>query len=186
MTPVEKVLRDNLIAIIDAYRKATGRSMTAISRAFYGKAKHLDLFKAGTADIALEKYGAMIQAFQDKWPPGAPFPFLRSLIVEMPKEKRGQQSRPPVRQEPNRLSAPDHENAAEPDRRKRGHRGRPDAAAAGSGNDHVAGAASSHHRGSSGKNNCVDAAVHSDRRRGKPRRKPARGRREAPLKRRES
>lgn len=174
MTPVEKVLRDNLIAIIDAYRKATGRSMTAISRAFYGKAKHLDLFKAGTADIALEKYGAMIQAFQDKWPPGAPFPFLRSLIVEMPKEKRGQQSRPPVRQEPNRLSAPDHENAAEPDRRKRGHRGRPDAAAARSRDDRVAGAASPRHRRSSPGDHRVDAEANPRRRRGKPRRRPAR------------
>jgi hypothetical protein len=45
---IEKTLRANLLAIVAAYRKATGASLAAVSRKFYGKVPFLAQSSSGT------------------------------------------------------------------------------------------------------------------------------------------
>ena len=81
---IETVARDNLKALAHAYSKATGRTVTAISKEFYGNVNVFDAFFAGDQSIRLSIYSGIIKEMIRKWPPEAEFPYLRAIIFPRP------------------------------------------------------------------------------------------------------
>lgn len=76
----------NLLAIAEAYRRATGKTMGQVSKQFYGNSGFFAELRAGTRSISVEKIDEMIVAFQAAWPKGAPRPFMHA--VHMWKSRR--------------------------------------------------------------------------------------------------
>src|ERR1700688_798269 len=86
---IAKTLRENLRLIVSAYRKATRKSLEAVSREFYGKTPFLRAYFAGEGKISTEKYGDVYAMFLEKWPEQADWPFLRSIVFDRPDRKMG-------------------------------------------------------------------------------------------------
>ena len=78
----EKTVRDNLLAIADAYRKATGDSMAKIGKKFYGRADFFARLKAGECRISLVQVDAMLKQFKKEWPKKAVWPFTRAIFMD--------------------------------------------------------------------------------------------------------
>lgn len=135
---IEKLLRENMLKVVAAYRKATGKSLDAVSREFYGKTPFLREFAAGNGSISIKKYGHLYRLFLKRWPAGGDFPFLRSIVFEMKKSgttvRKGLVGRPS-----NRIFPPDHED--EPTKQAKRRNGT-DAPGARRRDDRVAGPAS--------------------------------------------
>lgn len=78
---MEQVIVANVLAIAAAYRKATGKSLTQIGKAFYGRGDFFDGLKDGSRSISVRQLDAMIAQFRAEWPEGAPWPACR--VVSM-------------------------------------------------------------------------------------------------------
>lgn len=87
MTDFERVCRDNLLKIADAYARATGTARTTVSRKFYGQHGFFDDLAAGNCSITLSKFGSVVDAFRDRWPPNAEWPFTRAATISRPRKK---------------------------------------------------------------------------------------------------
>jgi hypothetical protein len=72
-------LRANLLAVADAYMKATREKQRTVSRRFYGHPDFLARFRAGKSSITLDKYDELMKAFYDAWPEGTARPYLRPI-----------------------------------------------------------------------------------------------------------
>jgi hypothetical protein len=84
-------IRENVRAIVKAYAKATGRSLTGISKQFYGNADFLPLFFAGKHSVSVKKledmlYGA--EGIVSRWPEDASWPSCRVVVFRGPKPGR--------------------------------------------------------------------------------------------------
>jgi hypothetical protein len=77
----EILIRQNLNALVAAYRKATGKSLTSISKEFYGRGDFLREFQAGRHTISVDRLGAMIRQFEERWPDGEKMPVLRPIFM---------------------------------------------------------------------------------------------------------
>lgn len=75
----EQIIKENLLAIADAYAKATGFSIATISRQFHGNQAFLGDFKKGERSITVSKMEEMLAAFRAGWPPGAKWPPTRPI-----------------------------------------------------------------------------------------------------------
>jgi len=85
---IAQVLRENLRAIVGAYRAATRASLSAVSKRFYGNANFLQLFFAREHSVSLDKYDAFVDAIRAEWPSGAEWPYLRAALIAPPDPKR--------------------------------------------------------------------------------------------------
>jgi hypothetical protein len=77
----EETIRKNLLAIVAAYRRATGQSMTSVSKRFYGRGDFLREFQAGRHTISVDRLGAMIRQFDEEWPEGADKPSTTPVFM---------------------------------------------------------------------------------------------------------
>jgi hypothetical protein len=75
------VIKDNLLAIVSAYRKATGKSLTTVSKEFYGRGDFFDAFKRGEHTISIDRLDSMIDKFRSEWPEGQVWPATRSVLM---------------------------------------------------------------------------------------------------------
>lgn len=77
-------VRTNLLAIVAAYRKATGLSLATVSARFYGNAGFLSEYKAGRQTISIDKLDEMIGKFRKEWPENAEWPYLGAIFFDRP------------------------------------------------------------------------------------------------------
>lgn len=81
-------VRKNLLAVVSAYRKATGASDSEVSKRFYGNVSFIDKFRSGDHSISVDKLDAMIADFRAKWPEGAEWPMLRPIFMDRQAQAR--------------------------------------------------------------------------------------------------
>lgn len=78
---IERIVRDNLIAIAAAYHKATGKSLTQVSHEFYGNGDFFGRLRRGEQSISVKKLEEMVEAFRAAWPKEARWPATRPIIM---------------------------------------------------------------------------------------------------------
>lgn len=81
---ISQPVRENLLAIADAYVKATGLSPTTVSRKFYGNQKFFDDFRSGECSITVPKLEEVVQKFSDEWPAGLRWPKVKPILMDRP------------------------------------------------------------------------------------------------------
>lgn len=79
---ISKTVKANLLAIVAAYRKATGATVPEVSKKFYGNTNFLDEFRDGEHSISLKKLDGMVAKFREEWPEGAEWPYLRPAFMD--------------------------------------------------------------------------------------------------------
>ncbi len=80
----EELARKNFKAIVAAYRKASGRSETALSKDLYGNTTFLAEFFAGRQSVSLKKMGEMLDLLRDTWPAEAEWPYCPAIFFRGP------------------------------------------------------------------------------------------------------
>lgn len=90
---VEEIVRANLLAIVAAFCKATGRSLISVSKEFYGNRDFFAKLSSGTRlivgspsrpggfSISLRKLDMMLDKFRAEWPRGTPWPATRLIAM---------------------------------------------------------------------------------------------------------
>jgi hypothetical protein len=80
-----KQIRKNLFAILAAYRKATGKSLSTCSREFYGKSSFFAKLEKGGPpkgqSVSLDTLDEILNRIRAKWPEDADWPFLPSIYM---------------------------------------------------------------------------------------------------------
>ena len=84
---ISNVLRANLKQIVSAYRKATGATLSQVSKRFYGNASFLEAFFGGTQSISLKKFDEMLKDLAAEWPDKAEWPYCRAVIFPTPTKR---------------------------------------------------------------------------------------------------
>lgn len=64
----DQLIVNNLILIAKTYAEVTGRSLTAISKEFYGRGDFFAELEKGEQTISLGRFGKMMTDFREKWP----------------------------------------------------------------------------------------------------------------------
>lgn len=77
----KEIVVENLLAIVAAYRKATGKSLTAVSKEFYGRGDFFDQLGRGTHTISIDRLSAMLDYIRRNWPEGADWPLTRPIFM---------------------------------------------------------------------------------------------------------
>lgn len=72
----ERTCRKNLLAITDAFKRATRLSETTISRRYHGTDDFLSQFRSGKCSVRLDTYERMLAKIGADWPPGTRRPEL--------------------------------------------------------------------------------------------------------------
>lgn len=85
-SPVSDICRTNIRAILAAYRKATGLSLTTVSTRFYGNAGFLSAFLAGKRSMSLKKFDEVVDGIRADWPAEAEWPSVRAIILPRPEK----------------------------------------------------------------------------------------------------
>lgn len=67
-------MRQQIIAVSDAWCAATGRSRATLSTILLNKGPRLDQIAAGQADLVTGTFERAMQWFSDEWPKGATWP----------------------------------------------------------------------------------------------------------------
>jgi hypothetical protein len=83
---IAQTCRDNLRTIIASYRKATGASLSAVSKNFYGNAGFLESFLAGRQSMSIGKFEEVVQQLRDEWPEDAQWPPTRAIVIPRPEK----------------------------------------------------------------------------------------------------
>lgn len=76
---ITRAVTANLLAIVEAYREATGKSLSQVSKDFYGNATFFAEFAKGTRSLSVNKLDEMLEDFREKWPPDVPWPRIRRV-----------------------------------------------------------------------------------------------------------
>jgi hypothetical protein len=76
---IAKIVRQNLLAIVAAYRAATGKSMTQVSKEFYGNATFFEQLRRGRHSISVQKLDKMLGKIRARWPAGTRWPPTRMV-----------------------------------------------------------------------------------------------------------
>jgi hypothetical protein len=85
MRAITKTVRQNLAAIVAAYRKATGASLAQVSKEFYGNSTFFK--ELNERQISVTALDDILDKFRDKWPENADWPLTR--VMTMNRNKAG-------------------------------------------------------------------------------------------------
>lgn len=91
---IEPSARRNLIRIATVYAKATGLTLSAVSRKFYGKAAFLADFKSGSQSITFSNMDRLLKAFRKNWPEGVEWPAMDPIDMTVPEGKVSPRNNP--------------------------------------------------------------------------------------------
>jgi hypothetical protein len=75
----DSIMRENLMALANAYADATGLSLTTISKRIHGKQSFFAEYGAGKQTLRVNHYWYVIDRFREEWPDGTPWPKTRSI-----------------------------------------------------------------------------------------------------------
>ena len=78
---IKRVIRKNLLDIANAYRKATGQTLSAVSREFYGNSNFLSEFRAGRQSLSVDKLNDVVEQFRAQWPDNADWPWTMAVMM---------------------------------------------------------------------------------------------------------
>jgi hypothetical protein len=70
----EKIMRENLFVIAQAYATAKGLSLTTISKEIHGNGGFFAGFIAGELSTGLDTYFTMLNRMRSRWPRKTPWP----------------------------------------------------------------------------------------------------------------
>jgi len=85
---INATARENLTAIADTFRKATGLSLATISRRFYGHRSFFAELRTGKRSLSFAKASEVLQAFSNEWPPGVEWPQTQAISMRRPRRKK--------------------------------------------------------------------------------------------------
>jgi hypothetical protein len=71
--------RKNILALADAYRRATGEGEATMSGWAYGNGTFFREFSRRKRSVSVDKYGEILAKFAEKWPKNAPWPDLQPV-----------------------------------------------------------------------------------------------------------
>lgn len=79
----------NLVAIAEAYAAGQGKTLSNVSKEFYGQAAFFEELRAGSRSVRLDKAAEMLDRFRADWPDEVPWPSVRAaLMTRNPPEAR--------------------------------------------------------------------------------------------------
>jgi hypothetical protein len=79
---VTEIVRFNLLEICKAYRKATGASLSDVSRRFYGRGNFFSRLKKGDKImLSVPQLDKMLAQFRAEWPVDADWPLTRTIFM---------------------------------------------------------------------------------------------------------
>ena len=81
---LEELARNYLLAVAKAYGKATGLTLGAVSRKFYGNSDFLVRMARSGATTTFSKYSDILAKMSASWPAGAEWPDPVSLQLRRP------------------------------------------------------------------------------------------------------
>lgn len=81
---IDQAIRQNLLAVAQAYGEATGLAQSTISRQFYGNRDFFAELAAEERSVTTDKLADMLQAFSDRWPPGTAWPAMQAVSMRRP------------------------------------------------------------------------------------------------------
>lgn len=84
---IAKTCRENLGALVRAFRASTGMSMSAVSKKYYGNGGFLASYLAGRQSMSLEKYETVVNKIRADWPSDARWPVTRTIVLRAPDKK---------------------------------------------------------------------------------------------------
>jgi hypothetical protein len=74
-------VRDNLLALAETYAKGTGKSLSHVSKEFYGNSGFFEDLRAGTRSLSIDKLQEIVEHFQEEWPADLKIPPLRAVFM---------------------------------------------------------------------------------------------------------
>ncbi len=77
----EKTVIQNLLTIVSAYCAATGRSLTSVSKDFYGRGDFFAKLREGDHTISIGRLSEMLDKFRREWPRDASWPLTRPIFM---------------------------------------------------------------------------------------------------------
>jgi hypothetical protein len=84
---MEKIVTKNVLALADAYAAATGKSLSTISKQFYGSAYFFRDLRARKASISIRRLEQMLDQFRASWPEGAAWPVMMPILIKGPRKR---------------------------------------------------------------------------------------------------
>lgn len=90
---IDKIARENLFRIVDAYAKGTGLSVSTISGRFYGNQAFLANYRSGKIkSMTFRKVDEMLEKLSAVWPDGLKWPKTKPLLMDRPTGKKSVKS----------------------------------------------------------------------------------------------
>jgi hypothetical protein len=78
---IDKLIHENLLLIVDAYRRATGKSLAQCSKELYGNGDFFLKLRRGDVAISTRKLAEMIEELRTRWPADARWPVTRVIAM---------------------------------------------------------------------------------------------------------
>lgn len=78
---LDKLIRNNLLAIAAAYCEATGNSLAQVGKEFYGRGSFFTELRKGKRSLSIRSVADMLEKFQKQWPPEAAWPMTRTIYM---------------------------------------------------------------------------------------------------------
>ena len=81
MQTFDQTVNDNLMAIVSVYRRATGKSLTQVSKEFYGRGDFFEKFARGDHSISTKRLSEMLEKLRKEWPADTRWPLTRPVFM---------------------------------------------------------------------------------------------------------
>lgn len=75
----EKIMRENLLVLAQAYADANGWALSTVSKKIHGRSEFLEKFAAGEMSTTIRTYYQMIDKLRADWPRKVPWPETASV-----------------------------------------------------------------------------------------------------------
>jgi hypothetical protein len=77
----EQTVIENILLIARAYAKATGHSMTAVGKKFYGRGDFFSNLKMMKNGISISRLDEMLEKFRSEWPEETSWPLTAPVLM---------------------------------------------------------------------------------------------------------